>query len=103
MKITEQVYRTDMTPRSVLIAAMLAMGIATTAGATAIAAAGQHRSHSARHHAVTTAAPPARVACTQLGCHPIPAACRPVPQLTWDDLPTGYDAIDCPPGVSPLR
>ncbi len=83
-----------------VFAALPIVAILTTAAATALTAESRHRSHPPRHAAT---APPARIACTQLGCQPIPARCRPVPQLTWDGLPTGFDAIDCPPGVSPLR
>jgi hypothetical protein len=61
----------------------------------------QHRSHSSPRHAV--APPPARIACTVLGCQPIPGACTPVPGRTLSGLPTGYDVVVCPPGVSPLR
>ena len=45
----------------------------------------------------SVARPPARIACTPLGCQPIPAACTPVPGRTWSGLPTGYDMIVCPP------
>ena len=100
MTVPERVCRKGM--KVSVFAALLIVAILTMAAATALAAESRHRSHPPRH-AVTAPAPPARIACTQLGCHPIPAVCRPVPQLTWDDLPTGFDAIDCPPGVSPLR
>jgi hypothetical protein len=55
-----------------------------------------------RHHAVASQ-PPVHVACTVLGCMPIPAACRPVAGKTPGGIPTGYDVIVCPPGVSPWR
>jgi len=38
-----------------------------------------------------------QIACTQLGCHPIPRGCRVVPgriPFTWD--PSGFDDIVCP-------
>jgi hypothetical protein len=86
-----------------MVAALLSVGMLTAPAATTIAASGQHRSHPSRHHTVTAAQPPARIACTAVGCQPIPAACTPVPGRTWSGLPTGYDVVVCPPGVSPLR
>jgi hypothetical protein len=86
-----------------MITALLTAGILTTPASTTIAASGQRRSHASGHHTATTVAPPARIACTVLGCEPIPAACTPVPGRTWSGLPTGYDVILCPPGVWPLR
>lgn len=35
------------------------------------------------------------IACTFLGCQPVPANCFPVTQYTSDGMPTGYDAIAC--------
>jgi len=55
-----------------------------------------------RHHPVQAAAPQ-RIACTVLGCAPIPAQCMPQGGKTLGGLPTGYDVIVCPPGVQPLR
>jgi hypothetical protein len=66
-------------------------------------AAAKNQTHSSRHHPVSATPPPARIACTVVGCQPIPAACTPVPGRTWSGLPTGYDVIVCPPGVQPLR
>ena len=90
-----------MKPSAAMIAALLTVGALTTPASTTIAANSQHRSHSSRHH--TVAQSPARIACTVLGCQPIPTACTPVPGRTWSGLPTGYDVIVCPPGVSPLK
>jgi hypothetical protein len=83
------------------IAALLAAGTLIASASTATAAKSQ--THSSRHHAVSATQPPARIACTVVGCQPIPAACTPVPGRTWSGLPTGYDVIVCPPGVQPLR
>ena len=83
------------------IAALLTAGILTTPISIAVAADSRHRSHSFQHR--TAPQPPARIACTVLGCQPIPAACTPVPGRTWSGLPTGYDVIVCPRGISPLR
>ncbi|MFY9897718.1 MAG: hypothetical protein WAK67_07960 [Xanthobacteraceae bacterium] len=90
-----------MRPSAAMIAALLTVGALTTPASTTIAANSQHRGHSSRHN--TVAQQPARIACTILGCQPIPAACSPVPGRTWSGLPTGYDVIVCPPGVSPLK
>lgn len=38
-----------------------------------------------------------QIACTQLGCNPIPRGCRVVPgriPFTWD--PSGFDEVQCP-------
>jgi hypothetical protein len=38
-----------------------------------------------------------QIACTQLGCNPIPRGCRVVPgkiPFTWD--PSGFDDVICP-------
>jgi hypothetical protein len=42
------------------------------------------------------------VACTVLGCQPIPAACTPHEEHSFGGTPTGYDTILCPPGVWPF-
>lgn len=42
------------------------------------------------------------VACTVLGCQPIPAACYPKEEHTSGGIPTGFDQIICPPGVWPF-
>jgi hypothetical protein len=91
-----------MTCRGLPIAALLACG-SLIASYSDARARSHHRSHLPQPHAATTAQPPARVACTVLGCQPIPAACTPVPGGTLSGLPTGYDVIVCPPGISPLR
>jgi hypothetical protein len=53
-------------------------------------------------HGAAAQAPP-QIACTFLGCGPIPAACTPVAGKTPGGIPTGYDVIVCPPGVWPLK
>jgi len=84
-------------PVIAVIAALLTMAMLTALARTTIAADSLHRSHASRHHTVPAPQPPARIACTPLGCEPIPAACKPVPGLTWGGFPTGYDVIICPP------
>ena len=44
--------------------------------------------------------PPTQIACTELGCHPVPPGCMPRPGRTFDGLPSGFDAIVCPGGVT---
>jgi hypothetical protein len=67
-----------------------------------IAFARADRSHLNRH-AATAARPPVQIACTVLGCQPVPAECMPVPGRTRSGLPTGYDVIVYPPSIRPLR
>jgi len=89
-------------PVIAVIAALLTVAMLTAPVRTTIAADSLHRSHASRHHAVP-APQPARIACTPLGCEPIPAACTPMPGRTWSGFPTGYDVIICPPRGTPLR
>ena len=44
------------------------------------------------------AQPPTRIACTELGCHPVPPGCIPRPGRTWSDEPSGFDVVVCPGG-----
>jgi hypothetical protein len=43
-----------------------------------------------------------QIACTVLGCRPIPAACYPKEEHSPTGIPTGFDQIVCPPGVWPF-
>jgi hypothetical protein len=86
--------------RSLVGVVLLASGTVFLTSPAAFARA--DRSHF-NHHAGTAARPPARIACTVLGCQPIPAECMPVPGRTPGGLPTGYDVIVCPRGIWPLR
>jgi hypothetical protein len=54
-------------------------------------------------HRLTVEQAPQQIACTVLGCQPIPRACRPVPGRTPGGMPTGFDVIICPPGTWPLK
>jgi hypothetical protein len=56
----------------------------------------------ARVRDATHMAAPQHVACTVLGCQPIPPACVPKEEHTFGGIPTGYDTIVCPPGVWPF-
>ena len=47
--------------------------------------------------------PQQQIACTVIGCVPVPRGCWQTPGRTWDGDPTGGDVIVCPPGVAPFR
>jgi hypothetical protein len=47
--------------------------------------------------------PQQQIACTVIGCVPVPRGCRPTEGRTWSGMPTGGDVIVCPPGVAPFR
>jgi hypothetical protein len=85
-----------MRSKYVVVAALL---LANTA---AMAEPSEHAKKPRSHHAAV-ARPPAQIACTILGCMPIPAECTPVAGKTPSGRPTGYDVILCPPGVWPLK
>jgi len=54
-----------------------------------------HRAHAAVHQR--------QIACTVLGCQPIPDACTPVEGKAPGGIPSGFDVIICPPGIWPLN
>jgi len=47
--------------------------------------------------AATRGQEPNQVACTELGCHPIPPGCHPQIGYNWDGIPTGFDIVVCQP------
>ncbi len=47
--------------------------------------------------------PQQQIACTVLGCVPVPPGCDQRPGRSWSGTPTGGDVIVCPPGVAPFR
>jgi hypothetical protein len=49
------------------------------------------------------AQPRAQIACTVVGCAPVPVGCVPRAGRTWAGLPSGFDVIVCPPGARPVR
>jgi hypothetical protein len=79
--------------------------IACTAALAGPPAYGAHTARTHHGHAAhaARAAAPQQIACTVLGCMPIPAACTPVAGKTPGGRPTGFDVIVCPPGVWPLK
>jgi len=81
--------------RGLPIAALLACGSLIACYSDALARSHQ-RSYLPQPYATAAAQPPSRIACTVLGCQPIPAACTPVGGKTRGGLPTGYDIILCP-------
>ena len=44
-----------------------------------------------------------QIACTVLGCAPVPASCRPGTGYGRNGAPTGFDVVVCPPGVAPIK
>jgi hypothetical protein len=49
------------------------------------------------------AQPQQQIACTVIGCVPVPRGCWQTPGRNWKGDPTGGDIIVCPPGVAPFR
>jgi len=47
--------------------------------------------------------PRSQIACTVVGCSPVPVGCVPRPGRTWSGLPSGFDVIVCRPGARPVR
>lgn len=84
---------------------------ASMAPAAAAAAAAPGRSHdlraaqaapvsewsAQRRRPRRVAPPPAYVACTYGGCHPLPPGCFPVTGRDWRGNLTGYDQVVCRP------
>ena len=81
-----------------LIAASIAI-VAIGSGAVSAKSHGHYRHATAPRH---VAAQRQQIACTVLGCQPIPAACIPKEEHTSSGIPTGYDTIVCPPGIWPF-
>ncbi|HZQ12706.1 MAG TPA: hypothetical protein VFB31_07850 [Pseudolabrys sp.] len=81
-----------MTRTVIAAAALLALLIAPASSA--------KRAH--RAHAAPAAAEP-RIACTVLGCMPVPPQCGQTYGRTMKGTPTGFDVIVCPPGVWPFK
>ena len=50
-----------------------------------------------RHHKRhANAAPQYQIACTVVGCMPVPRGCHPEMGYTPDGTPTGFDVVVCP-------
>ena len=58
--------------------------------------------HHTRHHVSKQArgsyASQPRIACTQVGCLPVPRGCYPEGGKTFDGDPSGFDVMVCPGG-----
>jgi hypothetical protein len=39
--------------------------------------------------------PQAQIACTAVGCLPVPQGCHPAPGRTFDGSPSGFDVMVC--------
>jgi hypothetical protein len=48
-----------------------------------------------RSHRRAAAAPQRQIACTVLGCHPVPPGCHPEPQRYFSGMTTGFDTVVC--------
>ncbi len=63
---------------------------------TAVAADTSMLSAAAKKSTATRRAAPNQIACTELGCHPVPLGCHPQMGYNWDGIPTGFDIVVCP-------
>ena len=54
-----------------------------------------------KHHRIAHQTPgyQPQIACTDVGCLPVPRGCFPTGGKTFDGLPTGFDVTVCPDGV----
>ena len=57
-------------------------------------AATKHRPH------LRTYEPQQQIACTYLGCAPVPSGCYPRGGVTFSGKPTGFDVVVCPYGTT---
>lgn len=53
------------------------------------------KKHPAHRRTVTERSPTQQIACTFLGCQPIPRNCHPEQGYYFDGTPTGYDIAVC--------
>lgn len=61
-----------------------------------VAAATQPAHAHRRRGSATRSIAPSQIACTVIGCNPVPPGCHPEPQRYFSGMTTGYDAIVCP-------
>ena len=66
----------------------------TDAGAQVTAQAEQNSA--TRKKRVVDPGPGVQIACTHIGCNPIPRGCHIEKEFGWDGTPTGYDLVVCP-------
>jgi hypothetical protein len=72
-------------------------------GFTAIVSSNLAAATTVKHAKPQVAQQPQQIACTVLGCIPVPPECGQTYGRTHGGIPTGYDVILCPPGVWPLK
>ncbi len=87
---------------SVLIAAVAiaalpaASSVARDRNDTGVQTAQAEPNSSARKKRTVQPGPGVQIACTHVGCNPIPRGCRIEKEFGWDGTPTGYDLVVCP-------
>ncbi len=52
-----------------------------------------------QHHRAQEAAAQQQIACTEVGCLPVPRGCFPTGGKTFSGAPTGFDVMVCPNGT----
>ncbi len=72
------------------IVSIVTAGVLSLALMPASAASRHHKSHT---KAATAAQP--QIACTIVGCIPVPRGCHPEMGYTPDGMPTGFDVMVC--------
>jgi hypothetical protein len=60
-----------------------------------VAATSQGKSRTHRRGTARYVAPQPQIACTVLGCNPVPPGCHPEPQRYFSGMTTGFDAVVC--------
>ena len=81
-----------------LVTGALATGLAAVpaqAKSETVALAAAAKKQPPKHRAARREQPQRQVACTVLGCHPVPAGCHPETGYYWNGLPTGFDVVVC--------
>ena len=63
------------------------------------AAAKHHRPHPMSQAARGSYAGQPQIACTQVGCLPVPRGCYPRGGRTFSGAPSGFDVMVCPGGT----
>ena len=66
--------------------------------AAADAAPKHHRHHHVSQSARGAYAAQPQIACTQVGCLPVPRGCYPAGGRTFSGMPSGFDVMVCPGG-----
>jgi hypothetical protein len=82
------------------VATIVALAAFGFAALPADAASSHYRHHHYRHHAVSERAGAAyayqpQIACSVVGCQPVPRGCHPEMGYSPDGTPTGFDVAVC--------